>query len=91
MKPKQYLSLRNSLVELLGTTIIVFFANLSKLISIVGPDESDPLRKYWVPETGTYGLVYGLVTSLMVYAGSLTSGGIYDPAVTVLQFSYLLD
>lgn len=72
MRPKQYLALRNILVELFGTGALVYFSNWANLLYEL---------KYI--SVGAYGLCYGLMLSLMVYIGLDTSGGHYDPAVTV--------
>ena len=76
MKPKQYLALRNSLVELVGTTAIVYFTNWSY---IVYKEENTGV--------GTYAIVFGLIYSLMTIVSGFASGGIFDPAVSI---SYLL-
>lgn len=75
MKPKQYLAFRNILIEFLGTMTIVYFTNWANI-----------LFNLEEVKVGIYGLIYGLITSLMIYIGILTSGGIFDPAVTL---SYL--
>ena len=76
MKPKQYLALRNSLIELVGTTAIVYFTNWSYIV-------------YKEENTGVsmYALVFGLIYSLTTIIGGIASGGIFDPAVSI---SYLL-
>lgn len=72
MKPKQYLALRNILIELFGTGALVYFSNWSNLLYELG-----------YMSVGAYGLCYGLILSLMIYIGLDTSGGHFDPAVTV--------
>jgi hypothetical protein len=72
MRPKQYLALRNVMVEFFGTAAIVYFSNFANLLY-----ELDIIK------VGAYGIVYGLIISLMIYIGLDTSGGHYDPAVTV--------
>lgn len=72
MRPKQYLALRNILVELFGTGALVYFANWANLLYRLG-----------YISVGAYGLTYGMMLSLLIYIGSDTSGGHYNPAVTV--------
>jgi len=72
MRPKQYLALRNIMVEFFGTAALVYFSNWANLLY-----ELDMIK------VGAYGIVYGLIISLMIYIGLDTSGGHFDPAVTV--------
>lgn len=72
MRPKQYLALRNIFVEFFGTGALVFFSNWANLLYQI---------KYI--SVGAYGLTYGMILSLLIYVGLDTSGGHFNPAVTV--------
>lgn len=72
MRPKQYLALRNIMVEFFGTLALVYFSNWANL-----------LYELKMLSLAGYGIVYGLVLSLLIYIGLDTSGGHYDPSVTV--------
>ena len=72
MRPKQYLALRNIMVEFFGTLALVYFSNWANL-----------LYELKMLSLAGYGIVYGLILSLLIYIGLDTSGGHYDPSVTV--------
>ena len=72
MRPKQYLALRNTLVEFFGTMALVYFSNWANLLY-----ELEKLS------LAGYGVVYGLILSVLIYIGLDTSGGHFDPSVTV--------
>lgn len=72
MRPKQYLALRNTMVEFFGTLGLVYFSNWANL-----------LYELKLLNLAGYGLVYGLVLSILIYIGLDTSGGHFDPSVTV--------
>ena len=70
--PKQYIAIRNIMVEFIGTTTLVYFTNWANILRILGK-----------ATFATYGIIYGLLLSLLIYIGLETSGGHYNPAVTV--------
>lgn len=72
MRPKQYLAMRNILVEFFGTLALVYFSNWANLLYELG-----------LLSLAGYGLVYGLVLSILIYVGLDTSGAHFDPSVTV--------
>lgn len=72
MRPKQYLALRNTMVEFFGTLALVYFSNWANLLYELN----------YLSLAG-YGLVYGLVLSILIYIGLDTSGAHFDPSVTV--------
>jgi glycerol uptake facilitator-like aquaporin len=74
MRPKQYLALRNIMVEFFGTLALVYFSNWANL-----------LYELKMLSLAGYGIVYGLILSLLIYIGLDTSGGHYDPSVTVTK------
>lgn len=73
MRPKQYLAMRNILVEFFGTLALVYFSNWANL-----------LYELELLSLAGYGLVYGLVLSILIYVGLDTSGAHFDPSVTVI-------
>lgn len=72
MRPKTYLAMRNSFIEFFGTGAVVYFSNWANL-----------LYELNYITVGAYGLTYALILSIFIYIGLVTSGGHYDPAVTV--------
>jgi len=77
MKPKQYIALRNAISEFLGTATLVYFTNF--VYHSTTKNEISP---------GIYGLIFGLILSLVIYFGSTTSGGLYDPAITINYLTF---
>ncbi len=72
MKYSQYKSMRNILLELGGTTALVYFANWANLLF-----ELEQIK------LSSLALVYGLMISVLVYISQDRSGAHFDPAVTV--------
>lgn len=72
MKKSEFIRLRNILIELGGTAALVYFINWANILY-----ELDQLQ---LP---SYAIVYGLVVSILVYAGQDKSGAHFDPSVTV--------
>ena len=72
MRPKQYVALRNVMVELFGTGALVYFSNWANALYELG-----------YLDLAGYGMCFGLIISLLVFIGLETSGGHFDPAVTV--------
>lgn len=62
------------MVEFFGTLALVYFSNWANL-----------LYELKMLSLAGYGIVYGLILSLLIYIGLDTSGGHYDPSVTVTK------
>jgi glycerol uptake facilitator-like aquaporin len=69
--------MRNILVEFFGTLGLVYFSNWANLLYELN----------YLSLAG-YGLVYGLVLSILIYIGLDTSGAHFDPSVTVRDFFF---
>ena len=72
MKHSQYKRLRDILIELGGTTALVYFTNWANVLY-----ELEQIK------LSSLALVYGLVISILVYVAQDKSGAHFDPAVTV--------
>lgn len=72
MKQKEYQRLRNILIELGGTTALVYFTNWANLLY-----ELEQIK------LSSLALVFGLVVSVLVYVAQDKSGAHFDPSVTV--------
>lgn len=72
MKYSQYKTLRNVLLEFFGTAVIVYFTNWANVLYALKQVSLSSLA-----------LIYGLMTSVLVYIAQSRSGAHFDPAVTV--------
>jgi glycerol uptake facilitator-like aquaporin len=72
MRHSQYKRIRNILIELFGTMVIVYFTNWANLL-------------YELEQVGlsTLAMIYGMMVASMIYIGQDRSGGHFDPSVTV--------
>lgn len=74
MKHSEYKRLRNILLELGGTTALVYFTNWANVLYELGQIQLHSLA-----------IVYGLMVSVLVYVAQDKSGAHFDPAVTVVD------
>ena len=72
MKQKEYKRLRNILIELGGTTALVYFTNWANILYTLEQIKLSSL-----------GIVFGLIVSVLVYVAQDKSGAHFDPSVTV--------
>ena len=72
MKQKEYKRFRNILIELGGTTALVYFANWANILY-----ELEQIK------LSSLAIVFGLIVSVLVYVAQDKSGAHFDPSVTV--------
>lgn len=72
MKQSEYRRLRNILIELGGTTALVYFTNWANVLY-----ELEQIK------LSSLALVYGLMVSVLIYVAQDKSGAHFDPSVTV--------
>ncbi len=75
MKQSEYKRLRNILIELGGTTALVYFTNWANVLY-----ELDQIK------LSSMALAYGLIVSVLVFVAQDKSGAHFDPSVTVGLF-----
>lgn len=72
MKQSEYKRLRNILIELGGTTALVYFTNWANVLYELNQIKLSSLA-----------LAYGLIVSVLVFVAQDKSGAHFDPSVTV--------